>query len=415
MRLLHTADWHLGQTLHGRSRTREHDAFLAFLLEAIDAHDVDALVIAGDVFDVASPSSEAQAQYYRFLADAKSRRPTLDLVVVGGNHDSAARLDAPSELLDALGIPVVGGFDGADPSLADRALIPLTAGGEIAAWLVAVPFLRPRDLPTPASEDPVFDDAHARLVEGHRAVYARLFAAAETKRTEHQAIVATGHCYMTDGLVSEGSERKIQVGNQHALPAELFPPSCAYVALGHLHRAQAVGGLEHIRYSGSPIPLSLTEKGYEHQVVLVTLEGPRFVRAEPIFVPRRVAMLSVPESHQPLPFVLSRLEVLPREGPPGATDDDRPFLEVKVSLDAPYARLRREVEAALEGSWARLVRIDAKVTGEAPAPTPSRAREPLTPQDVLQACWARLHPEKPVPEALAARYYALLEDVESEA
>ena len=175
MRLLHTSDWHLGHSLHGRSRDPEHWVLLAWLLEQISLHRVDALMIPGDIFDSANPPAAASKAWYDFLATARRRHPNLDIVVAGGNHDSAARLDAPGTLLRSLDVFVVGGV----PRTTDGAIdheamcIPLTdADGEIAAWVAAVPFLRPADLPrvpvTP-EQDP--------LVEGVAQVYADTFAA----------------------------------------------------------------------------------------------------------------------------------------------------------------------------------------------------------------------------------------------
>ncbi len=367
MKLLHTADWHLGQTLHGVSRRYEHQRFLEWLLGAIESERADALIIAGDVFDVASPSSDAQQSYYDFLAECRRRFSALGIVVVGGNHDSPARLDAPADLLGALGITVIGGM----PDAIDRLVVPLSDARGIAAWCIAVPFLRPRD-----------------LVDDHRALYRRLTELALSKRERGQAIVATGHCYMADGIVSELSERKIQVGNQLALPPEIFPEELAYVALGHLHRAQRVNGENRIRYSGSPIPLSLAERGYEHQVLLVELEGERLVSTRPLYVPRAIEILVIPEQHKPLEEVLPLLTFLPRDG---GDPETRPFLEVRIKLDSANPRLRQEVEAALEGARARLLRIDVqKPEIHREQRVASLDLDAISPVDVFRAAHLRL-------------------------
>jgi exonuclease SbcD len=413
VRLLHTADWHLGQTLHGQSRLYEHQRFLDWLLIQLEARAVDVLVVAGDVFDVASPSSEAQAQYYRFLAEVRRRLPKLELVVLGGNHDSPARLDAPAELLSALRIHVVGGLPLDEAGLPDlpRAIIPLVgASGEVEARLLAVPFLRRRDLPPAPAEPGPGDEAHRSLVAGHRALYRQLHDVADALRGPGEALVATGHCYMAQGQVSELSERKIQVGHQHALPADVFDEALAYVALGHLHRAQAVGGRENVRYSGSPIPLSLAEREYPHQVVLVELDGPRFVAATPILVPRTVEIWHVPEAHQPLDMVLPALEALPAEVP----DDDRqtwPFLEVRVLLDRAQPRLRQDVQDILQDKPVRLLRIDARrPEGKEGPRVVTRTLDALAPLDVFRARHQDVR-GGPAPAALERLFLELLEDV----
>lgn len=415
MRLIHTADWHLGQSLHDHPRAFEHHRFLAWLLDRVEDTHADALIVAGDIFDVVSPSSEAQEQYYGFLAACRQRFENLDVVVVGGNHDSAARLDAPRSLLGALNIRVVGGLPlRGDGSVdADRALVPVTgADGEVAAYVLAVPFLRRRELPAAAPDlDPAaerhrtqavgVDAAHRRLIEGYRALYRALADAGGSLRRPHQALVATGHLYMTDGRISERSERKIQVGNQHALPVDIFPDELAYVALGHLHRAQAVGGREHVRYAGSPIPLSLAEHGYAHQVVLVEFDGPRFAGARPLFVPRSVEILRVPEEHRPLDEVRARLAALRREPPPGAEDAERPLLEVRVLLDHAEPRLRAEIADILEGAWVRLLRIDVQHRQEnAGPPMPRRDLDQIQPVEVFRSVHERLRGSPPTPELL---------------
>ncbi len=268
LRLFHTADWHLGHHLHGISRQLEHQHFLDWLLHELHSRHADALIIAGDIFDSANPSSAAQSQLYEFLVKARTRQPSLDIILIGGNHDSASRLDAPSPILNALGVTVVGGLSRDDQGNIDweRLLVPLTnAAGEIKAWCGAMPFLRNADLPASEQDnDP--------LISGMKTLYAELFAQLQQKAGNGESLILTGHCYMVNGAVSELSERKILGGNQHALPVELFPDDIAYVALGHLHLAQRVGTHEHIRYSGSPIPLSFDETDYPHQIVQVEIK-----------------------------------------------------------------------------------------------------------------------------------------------
>ncbi|MFO0932148.1 MAG: exonuclease SbcCD subunit D C-terminal domain-containing protein [Planctomycetota bacterium] len=402
MRLLHTSDWHLGHALHDHPRTHEHARFLAWLLRTIADERVDALIVAGDVFDVANPSTEALGAFYEVLARARAAHPRLGIVIVGGNHDSPARLDATNPLLDHLGVRVVGGLPRrADDTLdTDRLVAPLhDARGEVAAWCVAMPFLRPADLP------PVEGEGIDPLIEGVRRRYAEALDAARTRRAPGQAIVATGHAYLTGTRLSELSERRILGGNQHALPVDVFPDDVAYVALGHLHLAQVVGGRETVRYSGSPLPLSFAERGYPHQVVLVDLEGERVTAIRPVRVPRAVDLLVVPEDRaRPLAEVLDLVRALPaREGP--EDDPTRPLLEVRVRCDRPEPHLRRDVEAAAAGRRPRLLRIALETTGDgraladgAPAP---RLRD-VTPREVFLRKYAAEHRGEPSPALVAA-------------
>ncbi|MBM7119117.1 exonuclease SbcCD subunit D C-terminal domain-containing protein [Archangium primigenium] len=413
MRLLHTSDWHLGHTLYDTTREAEHAAFLEWLLDTLEAREVDALLVAGDIFDTSNPSAEAQAAWYRFVAQARRRRPEMDVVVIGGNHDSAARLDAPHPLLTAMGVRVVGGLSRpGEPVDLERLVVPLhDARGAVGAWVAAVPYLRPADLPLFPEE--VGD----RLIEGVRAVYTEVLDAARARRAPGQALVAMGHCYMVGTELSELSERRILGGNQHALPVDLFPEDVAYAALGHLHKAQRVGGREGVRYSGSPLPLSLSERNYAHQVLLVEMEGERLGRVESLPVPRTAEILRVPErGESPLDAVVKALQALP---PADAALPDwrRPYLEVGVELSRPEPSLRRQVEAALEGKHARLVKLTPRYTGSGHAlseAAPGASLKDRTPEDVFRARYARDYTEPLSPQLLEA-FHLLLTQVQEDA
>ncbi|WLI91687.1 exonuclease SbcCD subunit D C-terminal domain-containing protein [Massilia sp. R2A-15] len=353
MRLLHTSDWHLGQTLHNFDRAYEHQCFLDWLLDTIVAEQADALLISGDVFDTANPSAAAQKQLYRFLQQARTRSPQLDIVVIAGNHDSPGRLEAPGPLLEAHGTVVVGHVvrNGEGEIDLERMLVPLRdKQGEVAAWCVAIPFLRPGDLPRDldATADP--------YSHGIATLYQQAYALAQARRAPGQAIIAMGHCHMVDGQASLESERRIVIGGTEALPATMFDPAIAYVALGHLHLAQRVGQKEHIRYCGSPLPLSFAEVGYQHQVLRIDLADGAAREVTPLMVPRPVQLLRVPPQPAPLEDALAALAALELDGdlPPAAY----PFLEVRVLLDAPEPGLRGRIEAALAGKPVRLAKIE---------------------------------------------------------
>ena len=360
MRLLHTSDWHLGQTLHTFERGYEHQCFLDWLVDTLVREDIDALLIAGDIFDNSNPSAAAQRQLYRFLQQARARAPQLDIVVIAGNHDSPGRLEAPGPLLEAHGTVVIGHVarnDDGEIDL-DRLLVPLHGkDGTVQAWVLAVPFLRPGDVPRslPAQQT---DDGSAPVdpyLHGITALYRQVHALAQAKRQPGQAIVAMGHCHMVDGQSSLESERRIVIGGTEALPAAMFDDAIAYAALGHLHLAQRVGKQEHLRYSGSPLPLSFAEVGYTHQVLRVDLANGRATEITPLPVPRAVPLLRIPATPAPLKEVLAALVMLDLPDLPAHA---QPFLEVRVLLDAPEPGLRAQVEAALIGKPVRLAKIE---------------------------------------------------------
>jgi exonuclease SbcD len=357
MRLLHTSDWHLGQTLHTFERGYEHQCFLDWLLDTLVAEEIDALLIAGDIFDNSNPSAAAQRQLYRFLQQARVRAPQLDIVVIAGNHDSPGRLEAPGPLLEAHGTVVIGNVvrkEDGEIDL-DRLLVPLHGkDGSVQAWVLAVPFLRPGDVPRVAQPD----DGSAPIdpyLHGITQLYRHAHALAQAQRQPGQAIVAMGHCHMVDGQSSLESERRIVIGGTEALPAAMFDDAIAYAALGHLHLAQRVGKQEHLRYCGSPLPLSFAEVGYTHQVLRVDLEDGRATAITPLPVPRAVPLLRIPAAPAPLKDVLAALVMLDL---PDVPVHAQPFLEVRVLLDAPEPSLRAQVEAALIGKPVRLAKIE---------------------------------------------------------
>jgi exonuclease SbcD len=357
MRLLHTSDWHLGQTLHNFERTYEHQCFLDWLLDTVVAGQADALLIAGDVFDTANPSAAAQKQLYRFLQQARARAPRLEIIVIAGNHDSPGRLEAPGPLLEAHGTTVIGHIHrGADGEIdLERLVIPLRgADGRVQAWCLAIPFLRPGDVPraAPAGADAPPIDPY---LEGIALLYRQAFALALSKRQPGQAILAMGHCHMVDGQASLDSERRIVIGGTEALPGTVFDPAIAYAALGHLHLAQRVGQHEHRRYCGSPLPLSFAEVGYQHQVLRIDLEDGAVREVVPLMVPRAVELLRVPAKPEPLEQALAALAALDLAPLP---PHQQPFLEVRVLLDAPEPGLRARIEAAIGGKPVRLAKIE---------------------------------------------------------
>jgi exonuclease SbcD len=408
LRLLHTSDWHLGHLLHGFERTLEHEAALAWLLDTIEAEQVDALLVAGDVFDSANPPTEALATWNRFLVEAWRRHPRLQVVVVGGNHDSAARLDATDPFLRALDrLHVVGGARRPDGTLdVARLAVPLTdRGGAVAAWVAAVPYLRASD--TGAGDE-------AAVAAGLRRFYDEVLSGLRARRTPDQALIAMGHLYLVGGKVSDQSERALTVGNQGAVGEALFPDDLAYVALGHLHLAQQVGLRPHVRYAGSPLPLSLGERGYPHQAVLAVLEGARAAEVRSIRAPRLRSLPRIPaEGAASVEAALAALRALPDATP--ETPGPWPLVEVVVRLDQPEPALRQRVEEALSGKAARLARLGTEGTGTglALADVEHRPVAELRPEEVFRLRWARDHQGEP-PAALLACLQELLDVVHQE-
>lgn len=419
MRLLHTSDWHLGQDFHGFPREAEHTAFLDWLADTLVSQQVDALIVAGDIYDSQNPPISAQRQLYQFIATVRQHLPRLDIVLIGGNHDSAGRLEAPGPLLDAFGVRVVGSLRRtADGQLdAETVAVPLhDADGTVRAWCAAVPFLRQADLPPCPPPQDDSEEAPDPLIWGVRQVYADLCAAVAARCTADQPLIATGHCYMTGGELSELSERRILGGNQHALPVDIFPSSVSYAALGHLHKAQRVGGRETVRYSGSPFPLSVSERAYRHQVVLVDLHGPQNVTITPLPVPRPVDILRIPaQGAAPAEQVIAAIRALPhdKEQSPDLPRGLWPYLHLAVSASGPQPGLRRDVEEALSGKAVRLARIDkvGEASDTAIAPDSLPDLEQVHPEEVFAQRYRQKFQDDP-PAAYLEAFRSILEQVE---
>ncbi|MCE0733135.1 exonuclease SbcCD subunit D C-terminal domain-containing protein [Halomonas sp. G15] len=408
MKLIHTADWHLGQSFHGQERHAEHRAFLTWLLDTLVEREADALLVAGDIFDVVNPSLRAQELLYDFIVSAHERLPHLDLVLIAGNHDSGNRIELPAPLMRRLRTHALGRVSWLDDGRldAERLLVPLTdATGETRAWCLALPFLRPAEVTGArvASDDDASSDASPKddgpndYVAGITRVHRQLIEAARDRRLPGQALVAMSHAHLHGAAVSEASERPIVIGGEESISAALFPAEIAYVALGHLHRAQQVGEAR-IRYSGSPLPLDFSEVAYPHQVVEVTLDGEALLEATAIPVPRPVAMHRIGPG--PLEAVLAEVATL--EDDPGLSREQWPWLEVRVELDAPIPDLRARVDAALAGKALRLLRLERRLPRVEGNNGPARVDlETLGPRKLFERTWEGRWGEPPDAEILA--------------
>jgi exonuclease SbcD len=422
LRVLHTSDWHLGQTLRDRDRADEHAAFLRWLVDTVVARAVDVVLVAGDVFDVTNPPAAAQRALYGVLAELRRQRPSVQVVLVAGNHDSPARLDAPSALAAELGVRIIGRADARvlTPEALDALVLPLRDdAGAVRAWCLAVPFLRAADVPAP-------DDSPKGYLAGVEALYTALVAHADTRRAPEQALVAMGHATVADSRADhrpeasadasdEGDEedeneavQRILLGGTDRLPARTFDPRLAYVALGHLHRAGRVGGRDHVRYAGSPIPLSFAERTYRHGVVLVELDGPRAARIERLEVPRVVPMVRVPAARAPWTDALAALEAHDFGATPA-------WLEIPIAAEPrPPVDLSSRLQALLADKPVRAFRVDVElghVTRRAPSAAGSLDDlSRLDAQALLAEAWRLDGRAPPVEPALAA----LLAELEAE-
>ena len=388
IRILHTADWHLGQTFFGYDRMEEHEVFLNWLAEEIRQKEIDALIIAGDVFDVSNPSAASQSMYYQFIYRVTAENPYLQIVIVAGNHDSAARLEAPLPLLQAMRTEVRGvvrKLEGGEIDYDHLTVELKNRKGEVELLCMAVPFLRQGDYPAVQTEGNPY-------AEGVCELYAQLLQRLWKRRTENQAILAIGHLQATGSEIAEKdySERTV-IGGLECVSPEAFSEQIAYTALGHIHKAQRVSGRENVRYAGSPIPMSFAEKHYHHGVVMVTFDGGCAVDIERLECPKLIPLVNVPNGEPVSPeAILEALKELPE------TEAVAPYLEVKVLLEEPEPMLRQEIEEALADKNYRLARIVSTYRTETGNTTKEnenwkRGLQEMSPLQIAQSAFEKIY------------------------
>ncbi len=411
-RILHTSDWHLGQSFHGFDRTWEHQRFLDWLLDVLVAQEIDALLISGDIFDTLNPPNVAQRQWFDFLARVLRARPGCDVVAIAGNHDSAARLDAPEALTRALGLYVVGSPRNADGRFdAARVIVPLGQRGR-GVWghVAALPFLRGDDLGTVAELHG--DGAYLSRV---KARHDEVFAALDAAGGPGLARLGMFHGILQgDTKRSESSERDVRIGTVEGIPEAFFPSDLGYLALGHLHRPQRVRGQDHVRYAGAPLPLHVSEADYPRQVVVVSFRDGARTGVETLRIPQEVAVVRIPSPGEPLPTpaqVLSRIAALPCD--PETPPERQPYLEVRFQPDMPRPGFSNEVANASASRRHRLTTVRAeRATPPQHAAVPPPLSE-LTPEEVFALFYARTYDGAAPPDDLRRAFQELLADAQA--
>ncbi len=352
MKIFHTADWHLGNVFHRHERIDEHEHFFDWLLEQLRVHKPDAMIVAGDVFDNANPSAAAEKLYYKFLQQAVAAVSGLQIVVIAGNHDSAHRLEAPSPFLKANNIYVRGSIkrgDNGEPDF-ENCILPLSLRTDSEARVVcmALPYLRACDYPSGMS-----------VAEGLKYYFEKTKRALSQSAFRKLPVVVAAHFYASGAEISEEHSERLVVGGQDVVDVKGFDKYFCYMALGHIHRRQQVnnkgGGL--IMYSGSALPMSFTEKGYKHGVVVVDVDDEGTVSVDELnYTPMR-SLLSLPTKGTAEPSeILELISQLPnrREG-----EDARewPYLELRVLESQPEPTFLNDVTVALKEKAVRFCRM----------------------------------------------------------
>lgn len=301
MKILHTADWHIGKKLHKHYLYEDFNLFINWLILLIQEQEIEVVLVSGDVFDLANPSAEARKQYYRTLLQL--RKTNCQLIITGGNHDSPSMLDAPKEILQELNVTIVGGM----PAKIEECLIPLqNKKGETEVIVAAIPFLRDSDLRS-IEEGTVYENRIEAIRKGIEATFSK---AAEKSKSLYPKlpVIVMGHLYAA-GIETSDSERDIQIGNQAAFQASQFGEEFSYVALGHIHKPQRVSAQIPTFYSGSPLPLSFSERKDEKRLLLIDTE--KGFEPESISIPNFRKLIRISGS---IPEIKGKLKNLELQG-----------------------------------------------------------------------------------------------------
>lgn len=351
MRFLHTADWHVGKTLKGRSRLDEQEQVLREIVGTARRHEVDAVLVAGDLYDTAAPSAEAQKLVNRTLMGLA--RDGAEVIAIAGNHDHAPTLDAYRDFAHAAGITLVGSVRPA----AKGGVVAFTARSTGERVTVAVlPFLSTRYAVNAA-------EIATGLPADHTSAYDRSLRAilnALTSEFSDGAVnIVMAHLTVIDGRTG-GGERAAQSIFEYAVPASIFPVEAHYVALGHLHRRQTMAAACPVQYSGAPLAVDFGEQ--ENTPVVCLVEAAPGTPASSTDIP-----ITAGRRLRTLRGTVAELSVLGE-----MVGDD--FLRVYVREPA-RAGLREEVTALLPNALE--VRIDPEFTApravSRPAPGSGRS------------------------------------------
>lgn len=360
MRILHTSDWHVGKVLKGQSRMDEHVAVLADVVEVARTERPDLVIVAGDLYDTAAPTSDSTRLVTRALSALRGTGAAV--VAIGGNHDNGAALDALRPWADAAGITLRGTVR---ENPAEHVLDGTTAGGE--RWrLAALPFLSQRyavratemyEL-TAAEANQTYADHVGRLV---RALTSGFGGDTVNLVTAHLTVV---------GATMGGGEREAHSVLGYAVPSTVFPSNAHYVALGHLHRSQQVIAPCPVRYSGSPLAVDFGEGENVPSVSIVDVSATTAARVREIPVTSAIALRTVRGT-------LAQLEAL---------DPGDAWLRVYVR-EAPRAGLREDVQALLPRALE--VRVDPEMLPTAEAAERAAERAGRSPRELFAAYLAQ--------------------------
>ncbi len=378
MKIIHTSDWHLGQHFMGKSRQSEHKYFLSWLIDTAIDQKVDAIIVAGDIFDTGSPPSYARELYNQFIVNLRSTG--IHIIILGGNHDSVATLSESKELLGYFNTHVI---PGALSDISEQVITLHDPNGLPLLIICAIPYLRPRDIMLSLAGQSG-SDKKQNLQQAISDHYQSIYSLAKERKkkiynetNQKVPIIATGHLTTVDAKSSE-SVREIYIGSLDAFPSSAFPPA-DYIALGHIHLAQKVGGKEHIRYCGSPIPLSFDELNNDKTIVIAKFDEDKFIAAIPKEIPRFQPMHLIKGDLKTIENEINKLAKLYNKSQPA-------WLDIEVSTQDYLNDLQQRIQSMIEGFPLEvlLLRKERKQRLQSIDSVTKETLQELTPKDVFE-------------------------------
>lgn len=376
-KVIHTSDWHLGQYFMGKTRQAEHKQFLSWLIATAVSNNVNAIIVAGDIFDTGSPPSYARELYNQFIVQLQ---PTgIHLIILGGNHDSVATLGESKELLACLNTHVIPGVL---DDINNQVITLTNTSAEPQAIVCAIPYLRPRDLINSIAGQSG-SEKQQNLQQAISDHYQSIYQLAKEEQSQifkdsnkQVPIIATGHL-TTVGAKSSESVRDIYIGTLDAFPSSAFPPA-DYIALGHIHRSQKVGDSEYIRYCGSPIPLSFDELNNDKIILIAEFNNGALTQVNSEQIPR----------FQPMHLIKGDLKSIESEIRTLATQYDASlpaWLDIEVSTQDYLNDLQHRIQAMVEELPLEvlLLRRERKQRLQSLEAEAKVTLQELTPQDVF--------------------------------
>lgn len=359
MKILATGDWHLGNLFHGNDRLPEHKHFFRWLLDRIQEHSPDAILVSGDVFDNGNPSASAQSAYYDFLADATATCPGMQIIITSGNHDSASRLEAPRPMLSRHNVEIRGELHrtwnketNAWEIDMDDLMIPL--GKEQETIVLAVPYIRS-------------DMVHGTSYSSGVVHFLKDLTRKARQNYPQSNIVMMAHMYAKGAYIADNdASEKIIIGGQEEVCIEEWTNHPDYMTCGHIHKRQHIRNTDWARYSGSILPMSFAETDYRHGVDMVILEKGKRPKVEFLEYTPQHRLHLIPEDDSALSIneIKNRInrELAPR-GINGKLSDTFEYVAIKVKLDKPGGDAVSELETLIATKDAVLCKIQKVMPG----------------------------------------------------